>query len=147
MPDPFLSDLALTRRATNALTSDREAVDLRAARGDLLRASGRDNLAQAILNRLYTRVGALSGLGHPAYGSRLYLLAGEPDTRRTRALAEFYVREALGRDPRVTAVDQVLFETSPRNSPLRNALRMHVTVVPAGGEAPLTVTLTPALGG
>jgi len=147
MPDPFLSDLALTRRSTNAMSSDREAVDLRAARGDLLRATGRDNLAQALLNRLYTRLGALAGLGHPAYGSRLHLLAGEPDTRRTRALAEFYVREALGREPRVQEVEEVLFETSPRNSPLRNALRMHVIVVPAGGAEPVTVTLAPALGG
>ena len=140
--DPFLSDLSLTRRGLGVGSSDREAVDLRVSRGDLLVAGGRENLAQAILNRLYTRRGALSQLGHPAYGSRLHQLAGEPDTGRTRALAEFYIREALAGEPRVAEVAEVVFEQPGRLSPLRNALVAHVRVVPAGGGAPLALSMT-----
>ena len=61
------------------------AVDLQTERGDLKLVRGRANLAQAVLNRLFTRQGALARLGHPDYGSRLYLLPGEPNNRRTRA--------------------------------------------------------------
>lgn len=147
MPEPLLSDLALGRRGTGVLTADREGVDLAERRGDLGVAHGRENLAQAILNRLHTRRGALAGLGHPGYGSRLHLLAGEPDTARTRALAEFYVREALSAERRVAEVAGVTFEARERNSALRHQLSMHVTVLPADGGAPLLVSLSPATGG
>jgi phage gp46-like protein len=131
------TDLMLERRGTGTTVSDRDGVELAERRGDLGLASGRENLAQALLNRLHTRRGALASLGHPAYGSRLHTLAGEPDTRRTRALAEFYVREALAADARVAEVASVDFETPPRNSPLRHTLSMRVVVLPADGGAPL----------
>jgi phage gp46-like protein len=147
MAEPLLRDLALARRGTGVLTSDRDGVDLSMHRGDLALAEGRENLAQAILNRLHTRRGALAGLGHPGYGSRLHLLAGEPDTMRTRALAEFYVREALAAERRVEEVAAVAFEERERTSALRHTLAMRLTVVPAGGGAPLTVTFSPGTGG
>lgn len=141
MPDGLKTDLALERRGTGVLTSDRQGVELAERRGDLELASGRENLAQALLNRLHTRRGALAALGHPGYGSRLHTLAGEPDTRRTRALAEFYVREALTADPRVAEVTSVAFETPERTSALRHTLSMHVIVVPSDGGAPLGLTV------
>ncbi len=147
MSDPFLADLALARRERNTPTSDRAFVDLRDARGDLALVDGRANLAQALLNRLYTRRGALASTGHPDYGSRLYQIVGEPDSRRTRALADFYIREALGADPRVAEVTDVVFEAPPRNSPLRNALQVRVVVLPAGGGEPMTLSLSAALEG
>ncbi len=147
MTEPLKRDLALARRGTGVLTSDRDGVDLALFRGDLALSEGRENLAQAILGRLHTRRGALAGLGHPAYGSRLHLLAGEPDTHRTRALAEFYVREALGTEPRVAEVAGVAFEERERTSALRHQLAMRLTVVPAGGGAPLSVTFSPGGGG
>lgn len=141
MADVLKSDLLLERRGTGVRTSDRDGVELAERRGDLGVATGRENLAQAILNRLHTRRGALSGLGHPAYGSRLHTLAGEPDTQRTRALAEFYVREALGADPRVAEVVSVHFETPDRTSLQRHTLAMHVVVRPADGGAPLGISV------
>lgn len=147
MSEPFKTDLALARRAAGAQTSDRQGVDLLAGTGgDLALADGRRNLAQAILNRLYTRRGALAQLGHPGYGSRLHQLVGEPDTRRTRALAEFYVREALTADPRVKEVTSVTFATPERTTRERHVLNMQVTVLPADG-APLVVALAANLGG
>ena len=141
MADALKTDLALERRGTGVLTSDRGGVELAERRGDLGTATGRENLAQALLNRLHTRRGALSQLGHPGYGSRLHQLIGEPDTRRTRALAEFYVREALTADPRVKEVASVTFEPRERTSVLRHTLSMHVVVVPAGGGEPLGLTV------
>lgn len=141
MADALKTDLALERRGTGVLTSDRQGVELAERRGGLGLSTGRENLAQALLNRLHTRRGALTALGHPAYGSRLHTLAGEPDTRRTRALAEFYVREALAADPRVAEVKSVAFETPARTSELRHTLSMHVVVIPADGGAPLGITV------
>lgn len=146
MPDPLLTDLALTRRALGTPSSDRAAVNLQEARGDLQLASGRPNLAQAILNRLYTRRGALAMLGHPGYGSRLHQLIGEPDTRRTRALAEYYVRECLASDPRVAEVVDVSFDPPARTSANRDVLSIRVTVRPVGDELPLALSLSTTVG-
>jgi len=146
MSEPLKTDLALSRRAAGVQTSDRQGVDLLLAGGDLMLADGRRNLAQALLNRLYTRRGALTQLGHPGYGSRLHQLVGEPDTRRTRALAEFYAREALTADPRVKEVAAVTFATPDRTTLERHVLSMEITVVPTEG-APLTVALAANLGG
>jgi phage baseplate assembly protein W len=146
MTEPLKTDLALSRREAGTQTSDRQGVDLLNARGDLLLADGRRNLAQALLNRLYTRRGALAQLGHPGYGSRLHQLIGEPDTRRTRALAEFYVREALTADPRVKEVAAVTFEKPDRTTLQRHVLAMHVTVIPVDGGA-MTVTVATGVGG
>jgi phage gp46-like protein len=140
------TDLALARRAAGARTSDRQGVDLLTAGGDLALAGGRRNLAQALLNRLYARRGALTALGHPGYGSRLHQLVGEPDTPRTRALAEFYVREALTADPRVKEVAAVAFLTPDRTTLERHVLALEITVVPVEGAA-LTVALAANLGG
>lgn len=146
MPDPLLTDLALTRRDLGTQSSDRAAVNLQEARGDLRLSTGRQNLAQAILNRLYTRRGALTGLGHPGYGSRLHQLIGEPDTRRTRALAEYYVRECLASDPRVAEVVDVSFDPPARGSTNRDVLVIRVTVQPVGDEIPLALSLSTHLG-
>jgi hypothetical protein len=135
------TDLALERRGTGTEVSDRQGVELAERRGDLGLADGRENLAQALLNRLHTRRGALAALGHPGYGSRLHALAGEPDTPRTRALAEFYLREALAADPRVAEVVSVAFDTPERTSALRHTLGMRVVVAPADGGAPLALTV------
>jgi len=146
MPNPLLSDLQLTRRDLGEPSSDRDAVNLQAGRGDLRLSTGRQNLTQALLNRLYTRRGALAGLGHPEYGSRLHQLIGEPDSRRTRALAEYYVRECLSADPRVAEVVDVSFERQERNSDLRSSLVIRVTVQPVGEDAPLSLALSTTLG-
>ena len=57
----------------------REAKEALPGPGDVRDAgavSGRANLAQALVLRLLTRQGALTGLGHPDYGCRLTELIG-----------------------------------------------------------------------
>ena len=60
--------------------------------GDLELVSGERNLGQAIINRLRTRLGELTDLGHSRYGSSLYEMIGEPNNERTRAIVRLMVR-------------------------------------------------------
>jgi phage baseplate assembly protein W len=68
---------------------------------DLTTASGRANLAQALVLRLLTRRGELALLGHPEYGSRHHELIGEPNTDTKRNLLKLHVLECLSQEPRV----------------------------------------------
>ena len=66
-------------------------------------------MAQAILNRLLTRRGELTALGHPNYGSRLHMLLGEPNNARTCARAELYIRESLAAERRLAETVDITF--------------------------------------
>ena len=128
----LLTDLFLTRRALGSRSSDRTVIDLGSAAGDLRLTRGRANLAQAILNRLFTRQGELEALGHPQYGSRLYQLIGEPNTRRTHALADLYIRESLAEEERIAEIIDVSIAPPSLHADLRNVLQMRITVRPIG---------------
>ncbi|MFZ6028602.1 MAG: DUF2634 domain-containing protein [Chloroflexota bacterium] len=135
------TDLFLTQRGFNALASDRAGVDIVIARGDLCLVSGRANLNQAILGRLFTRRGELAGLGHPDYGSRLYLLIGEPNTPRTQAVAELYIREALAEEARVTEIREIAFKPPSLRAGERDVLALTLSVLPVDEDAPLLLTM------
>lgn len=68
---------------------------------DLELVDGRECIAQALLLRLLTPVGALAALGHTSYGSRLHELIGERKTPALRNLCRTYVLEAVAQEPRV----------------------------------------------
>ena len=74
---------------------------------DLGTLTAEDNLKQALLLRFLTRVGELTILGHPDYGSRLFDLIGEPNTPGNRNRAKLYVLQALAQEPRVAEVLRV----------------------------------------
>ena len=93
---------------------------------DLNRVDGRKNLAQAIVNRFYTRRGELTKLGHPSYGSRLYLLMGEPNNIRTRKLAE---------------IKEIRFEPPSRDLDKRNVLLTTIILQPVGESTALNIQL------
>lgn len=140
MPELF-RDLKLTRRAFDQLTSDREYVSLSSGSGgDADTVSGRDNLVQAIINRLLTRRGALARLGHPQYGSRLHELVGELNNLRLRALAEVYIRDCLAQETRIEKVRYVTFEPPDRGID-RNVLKVTIGVRPAGETEDLTIII------
>jgi hypothetical protein len=111
------------------------------AGGDLGTVDGRSNLTQAILNRFYTRQGELTALGHPDYGSRLYLLLGEINNTRTRKLAELYIRECLGQESRIAEILQITFEPPSRDLEKRNVLTATIALRPVGESLPLTVQI------
>ncbi|MCK6626860.1 MAG: GPW/gp25 family protein [Anaerolineae bacterium] len=133
------TDLFLTRRSFDLLTSDRAGVDLTTERGDIKLVKGRANLAQAVLNRLFTRRGELAGLGHPDYGSRLYQLIGEPNTRRSQAVAELYIREALAGEPRIREIVAIIFEPPSLRADKRNVMELTLAILPVDEDEPLTI--------
>ncbi len=167
MPDDFNQvDLALTRRRVGDVwVSDRQAVDMLLAqlgtcgRGiyresvdvvvsqrDLLTITGRENLAQAIINRLLTRQGELASLGHLDYGSRLHELIGELNNARTRLRAEMYIRECLAQEALVQEVTQVIFAPPARTySP--DVLDVTIVLRLVGGQEELRLILSVGLGG
>ena len=146
MPDEYGTDLKLTRRTFEQLTSDRDPVDLlTTVSGDVQTVTGRQNLAQAIVNRLLTRRGELAVLGHSQYGSRLHLLVGELHNARTRGLAELYIRESLAHEPRIQSVTRIAF-APPTRGLERDTLYVNITVQPTGGADALTL-LIPLQGG
>ena len=132
-------DLKLTRRAFDQLTSDREYVSLVSdTGGDLNTTTGRANLVQAVINRLLTRKGELTSLGHPDYGSRLHELVGELNNLRLRALAEVYIRDCLGQERRIEKVRYVTFEPPERGID-RNVLKVTIGISAVGEPQDLTI--------
>lgn len=109
--------------------------------GDLGLVDGRQNLTQAILNRFYTRCGELTALGHPDYGSRLYLLLGEINNVRTRKLAEFYIRECLAQESRVQQVLDITFELPSRDLEKCNMLIATIVLKVIDDSPPLTLNI------
>lgn len=102
-------DLALKRQTLRTLASSRMTIDVGSFRGDLSLRGGLDNVAQAIQNKLLTRKGEVSKLGHDSYGSELYKLIGQPNTWRSKARAEMYIREALKNEKRVEEIIDIYF--------------------------------------
>lgn len=128
-----------------------EDADLEAARTpqsgfdiDLLRVEGMAALTQAIANRLKTRYGELTALGHPDYGSRHHELLGEPNVQRTRDLIKLYVLRALRDEPRIRRVVKVL--VTPEHSPPRETVRIDLTVELIESAEPLNLVVPFSLG-
>jgi phage baseplate assembly protein W len=139
MAQDYLKDILLTGRGFDQEASDRAYVDVQTdRRGDIATVQGRENLVQAILNRLLTRQGELTQLGHPKYGSRLYTLIGEPNNLRVRGLADAYIREALAQEKRVEKINWISFD-APTRDYNRSTLRVTLSVQPLGGGDPFTI--------
>lgn len=105
-------------------------------KGDIGAASGRQNLGQAILHRLLTRKGELSDLGHPAYGSRLHELIGEPNNERTRELVRSYARECIMQEPRVQDITSIIVNVDNDNL---HIVLLDVTVLPIKNNVPMNL--------
>ncbi|MEM7039018.1 MAG: GPW/gp25 family protein [Bacteroidota bacterium] len=138
--EQYHTDLRLSNRGFDQQASDRMFVDLQSgATGDLATVNGRDNLVQAIVNRLLTRQGELATLGHPRYGSRLHQLIGEPNNLRVRGLADAYIREALRQEKRIKKVNFISFEAPSRGYD-RSTLRATLSVTPIHGD-PISILI------
>jgi phage baseplate assembly protein W len=127
----------------NMISHDAASEDLttrRTARGiDLATLSGRENLAQALILRILTPMGALAPLGHPTYGSRLSRLIGHNKTEALRNLCRAYVLEAVAQEPRVEP-KAVSFDFD-RAAERSDSFAFVLAVRPIAGGNPLAVSL------
>ena len=104
--------------------------------GDLETVGEEYNLGQAIINRLKTRPGELTDIGHSLYGSHLYELVGEPNNERTRELAKLYARESIAQDPRVKEIVSITINV-PKADPHR--IDINISVLPIGTTTVLNI--------
>jgi phage baseplate assembly protein W len=82
--------------------------------GDLGRVKGEETVLQAIRNRLSTRRGELTELGHPEYGSLLETVIGEPNTEDTHRVIETLVRDCLQYEPRIENIIELVAKADHR---------------------------------
>jgi phage baseplate assembly protein W len=104
--------------------------------------SGRTNLAQALVLRLLTRQGALTGLGHPDYGCRLTELIGELNNETTRNLARLFTIQAIKQEPRVRELLDLFVQTV---SVQPDIIRIGFSVLPVNDDDPLALALDVSL--
>lgn len=100
--------------------------------------SGRANLAQALVLRLLTRQGALTGLGHPDYGCRLLELIGELNNETTRNRARLFTIQAINQEARVKALLDLAVVTVADQP---DTIRISFSVLPVDDDDPLALTL------
>lgn len=143
-------DIALTRYTGVASSLRLDAADSwgtldlavapssRGALVDLATSEGRENLAQALVLRLLTPVGALAALGHPQYGCRLVELIGQLNNETTRNLARLFTIEALAAEPRVAQVLDIQVRTVAGQP---DTIRIGFSVLPLDDDAPLALAL------
>jgi phage baseplate assembly protein W len=105
-------------------------------KGDLQTVSGRENLGQALMQRLLTRKGELADLGHPGYGSRLHELIGQPNNQATRDLVRLYAKECVMQEPRVKDIVDVKV-TPVSGDP--HAVILDITVIPIKSNVPMNL--------
>jgi hypothetical protein len=105
---------------------------------DLSPVAGRENLAQALILRLLTQQGALSGLGHPDYGCRLVELIGRLNNDTTRNLARLFTMQAIAQEQRVSQLLDLSVDTFPGQP---DTIRISFSVLPLNDDQPLALAL------
>lgn len=105
-------------------------------KGDIQTVAGRENLGQAIMQRLLTRKGELGRLGHPWYGSRLHELIGRPNNKETRDLVRLYAKECVMQEPRIKEIVGIDVKTYPGDS---NAVILDIVVIPIKSTTPMNL--------
>jgi len=138
-------DLLLRYDAGSGFFEDADIVERRVGGElDLDLADGLPNLEQALANRIKTRKGELTALGHPDYGSRHHELIGEPNVERTRNLIKLYILQALRDEPRVERV--LSAKVSADHQPPRETVRIELALRLRGVPDVLNLVLPFSLG-
>jgi phage baseplate assembly protein W len=120
------------------LAADSEATPYGLRRG-LEALTGVDNAVQAVIHRIKTRLGELSDLGHPDYGSRHHELIGQPNTAHNRNLVKLYILQALAREPRIEAVESARLLFDPLRD--RDKVNLELTLVLIGEAVPANLVI------
>jgi len=138
-------DLLLRYTSSSGFFEDADLIDQRkGVDRDVQLADGLINLEQALANRIKTRKGELTALGHPDYGSRHHELIGEPNVERTRHLIKLYILQALRDEPRIEKV--LSAKVTPEHQPPRETVRLELELRVRGEPTPLNLVLPFSLG-
>lgn len=105
---------------------------------DFATASGRENLAQAVVVRLLTPLGELAAL-HPDYGSKLPDLIGSENTAAVRHRAKGYILQSLAKEPRIAEVVRVSVEPHPVQ---RDRIDIELELRPEAATEPAAETIS-----
>jgi phage baseplate assembly protein W len=105
-------------------------------KGDIQTVSGRENLGQALMQRLLTRKGELAALGHHWYGSRLHELIGRPNNQETRDLVRLYTKECILQEPRVKEIAGITVKAYAGNT---SAVILDITIIPIKSTTPMNL--------
>jgi phage baseplate assembly protein W len=85
---------------------DSEVFEMKAnSRGGIATKRGIENLKQSLYIRLITPLG--SYLGHPKYGSKVYMYLGNKNTEENAALLDIEIERTIKTDGRVKAVENM----------------------------------------
>jgi|SRR5579871_3758513 len=112
---------------------------------DLASVNGVDNAVQAIIHRIKTMRGELTGLGHPDYGSRHHELIGEPNTENNRSLVKLYILQALALEPRIEKILSADIIYDPAIA--RDHVEIDLTLTFIGSPTPLDIVIPFSFGG
>ena len=104
--------------------------------GDFDTVTDVDTVIQAIRNRLCTRRGELSDLGHPEYGSLLETVIGEPNTEDTHRIIETLVRDSLQHESRIDTIIDIVASANPNQ---HDVVNISVILKLRGAREPLRV--------
>jgi phage baseplate assembly protein W len=133
------SDLSTTTRRPQSPGEDPQAPPK-----DLQLVAALENLEQALLLRFLTRVGELTALGHPNYGSRLFELIGKLNNESSRNRAKVFVLQALSAEPRVRQIRSV--KVTPDKSE-RTQINIDVSLLIIDHDNPLNLVFSFSLQG
>jgi hypothetical protein len=107
------------------LTKGKLTVD--ASTGDIASVSGRDNLSQAVANRIVTDPGEL--IYHPTYGCKIQRRRGLKNNAVTLLLGRMDIQDALQQETRLKRIDKIVTTASG------DVLAADVDVTPIVGDS------------
>lgn len=134
IPSTAVESDAAVDNAANVLLADVSLVGGRlqvdSSTGDLAVVSGRDNLKQALANRIGTEPGEL--IYHPDYGCKIHKRKGAKNTATMTLVGRMDVQEALAQENRLKVINSITV-TSDGDALIANA-----DVTPISGDSVTT---------
>lgn len=131
VPSTVAESELVNSEAANVLLTDcllaKGRLTIDSATGDIAVVSGRDNLKQALANRISTDPGEL--IYHPTYGCKIQRRKGVKNTAVSLLLGRMDVQEALAQEPRLKRINKITTTASG------DVLSAQADVTPISGDS------------
>lgn len=106
------------------------------AQGDLAIVTDTENAAQAVYNRLMTKLGELDWAEYINYGCQSWEAIGETNPEVFKPKIQLYIQNALLEDPRVDEIDDIIVTINDLFS-----VTVEITVQLIGEDTPTNIIL------